>query len=110
MTLLPSNSTRPYSLLPYTMLVRSASFSVAASASQSTSPSSSIIPPSSSPSSSISPIAFQSPQPSISAPASPSSSQVPPSGNGSPRSEEHTSELQSLMRISTAVFCLKKKK
>src|SRR3546814_4631861 len=28
-------------------------------------------------------------------------------GNG--RSEEHTSELQSLMRISYAVFCLKKK-
>src|SRR3546814_10502318 len=28
----------------------------------------------------------------------------------SPRSEEHTSELQSLMRISYAVFCLKKKK
>src|SRR3546814_8745916 len=31
-----------------------------------------------------------------------------PSGKG--RSEEHTSELQSLMRISYAVFCLKKKK
>src|SRR3546814_9550624 len=30
------------------------------------------------------------------------------SSNG--RSEEHTSELQSLMRISYAVFCLKKKK
>src|SRR3546814_15962976 len=34
-------------------------------------------------------------------------------GHGSPperrRSEEHTSELQSLMRISYAVFCLKKK-
>src|SRR3546814_1114280 len=31
-------------------------------------------------------------------------------GRGSsPRSEEHTSELQSLMRISYAVFCLKKK-
>src|SRR3546814_6031647 len=29
---------------------------------------------------------------------------------GSGRSEEHTSELQSLMRISYAVFCLKKKK
>src|SRR3546814_4272450 len=29
---------------------------------------------------------------------------------GSARSEEHTSELQSLMRISYAVFCLKKKK
>src|SRR3546814_7782158 len=40
-----------------------------------------------------------------------------PCGDGSmltrprtpPRSEEHTSELQSLMRISYAVFCLKKK-
>src|SRR3546814_2795307 len=30
-------------------------------------------------------------------------------GGGHPRSEEHTSELQSLMRISYAVFCLKKK-
>src|SRR3546814_4442089 len=33
---------------------------------------------------------------------------VLPSGAAS-RSEEHTSELQSLMRISYAVFCLKKK-
>src|SRR3546814_6459161 len=36
----------------------------------------------------------------------------PVSGNGrtvTTRSEEHTSELQSLMRISYAVFCLKKK-
>src|SRR3546814_7570668 len=31
-------------------------------------------------------------------------------GLGGGRSEEHTSELQSLMRISYAVFCLKKKK
>src|SRR3546814_10306219 len=31
-------------------------------------------------------------------------------GHEVPRSEEHTSELQSLMRISYAVFCLKKKK
>src|SRR3546814_5824786 len=30
-------------------------------------------------------------------------------GNANRRSEEHTSELQSLMRISYAVFCLKKK-
>src|SRR3546814_9722186 len=30
--------------------------------------------------------------------------------DGGDRSEEHTSELQSLMRISYAVFCLKKKK
>src|SRR3546814_1479496 len=31
-------------------------------------------------------------------------------GESGERSEEHTSELQSLMRISYAVFCLKKKK
>src|SRR3546814_3225519 len=31
-------------------------------------------------------------------------------GGHAARSEEHTSELQSLMRISYAVFCLKKKK
>src|SRR3546814_9821611 len=42
--------------------------------------------------------------------------QVPRSGDrgaaegGHRRSDEHTSELQSLMRISYAVFCLKKKK
>src|SRR3546814_955216 len=44
---------------------------------------------------------------------SPSTPCMPPRDwNGrswSPRSEEHTSELQSLMRISYAVFCLKKK-
>src|SRR3546814_2823729 len=33
-----------------------------------------------------------------------------PHGHAEVRSEEHTSELQSLMRISYAVFCLKKKK
>src|SRR3546814_1362848 len=38
-------------------------------------------------------------------------SKIPSSaGRDSDRSEEHTSELQSLMRISYAVFCLKKKK
>src|SRR3546814_7881951 len=35
---------------------------------------------------------------------------VQPPTIGGQRSEEHTSELQSLMRISYAVFCLKKKK
>src|SRR3546814_8133888 len=40
-------------------------------------------------------------------PASRSTCTSPPS---TLRSEEHTSELQSLMRISYAVFCLKKKK
>src|SRR3546814_3185160 len=33
---------------------------------------------------------------------------VEPASTADPRSEEHTSELQSLMRISYAVFCLKK--
>src|SRR3546814_3432494 len=36
-------------------------------------------------------------------------SNQPASKEIQPRSEEHTSELQSLMRISYAVFCLKKK-
>src|SRR3546814_7551490 len=35
---------------------------------------------------------------------------APARGRAPLRSEEHTSELQSLMRISYAVFCLKKKK
>src|SRR3546814_6052631 len=35
---------------------------------------------------------------------------IPGMGMFALRSEEHTSELQSLMRISYAVFCLKKKK
>src|SRR3546814_7065099 len=37
-------------------------------------------------------------------------SPVAPDRRPDPRSEEHTSELQSLMRISYAVFCLTKKK
>src|SRR3546814_9516776 len=42
--------------------------------------------------------------------ASPSQRRIAPGDHARPRSEEHTSELQSLMRISYAVFCLKKKK
>src|SRR3546814_9884610 len=38
-----------------------------------------------------------------------STSIAPKSAWAATRSEEHTSELQSLMRISYAVFCLKKK-
>src|SRR3546814_1173951 len=34
---------------------------------------------------------------------------IQPTAPPAPKSEEHTSELQSLMRISYAVFCLKKK-
>src|SRR3546814_7760067 len=36
--------------------------------------------------------------------------ELPKPWSNADRSEEHTSELQSLMRISYAVFCLKKKK
>src|SRR3546814_8062937 len=43
------------------------------------------------------------------APPSPTISQIAPSDSALARSEEHTSELQSLMRLSYAVFCLKKK-
>src|SRR3546814_3197517 len=41
---------------------------------------------------------------------SPTATAVSSVSSSSHRSEEHTSELQSLMRISYAVFCLKKKK
>src|SRR3546814_10728155 len=40
--------------------------------------------------------------------AAPDGAPVDASGNEKERSEEHTSELTSLMRISYAVFCLKK--
>src|SRR3546814_10346729 len=50
-------------------------------------------------------------------PTDPRGSAIPPARHpllsrrpSAARSEEHTSELQSLMRISYAVFCLKKKK
>src|SRR3546814_4182541 len=51
--------------------------------------------------------AFQSCLPSSSPPAPVAASSI---ATATPRSEEHTSELQSLMRNSYAVFCLKKKK
>src|SRR6056297_4173916 len=43
-------------------------------------------------------------------PSRPPARSFRPRGLRGPRSEEHTSELQSLRRISYAVFCLKKKK
>src|SRR3546814_4039809 len=42
-------------------------------------------------------------------PSNATTSPAPTSSEAPNRSEEHTSELQSLMRISYAVFCLKKK-
>src|SRR3546814_3085014 len=48
--------------------------------------------------------------PTVNEPSDPLPSLMPGSLYFAPRSEEHTSELQSLMRHSYAVFCLKKKK
>src|SRR3546814_8726924 len=83
----PPRSTRTDTLFPYTTLFRSAS-------------------------------RRGSGRPSADRPAAPPAKQVLRTAANRPlrqaecrdRSEEHTSELQSLMRISYAVFCLKKKK
>src|SRR3546814_6765986 len=48
--------------------------------------------------------------PSVAAPAAVAATDSAALPGDPARSEEHTSELQSLMRISYAVFCLKKKK
>src|SRR3546814_9087726 len=56
-----------------------------------------------------SPSAGDSRSPVSASPSERRSIQSRPSGLSITRSEEHTSELQSLMRISYAVFCLKKK-
>src|SRR3546814_4893326 len=49
-------------------------------------------------------------KPTVTVMATTASRPARPSSPHVARSEEHTSELQSLMRISYAVFCLKKKK
>src|SRR3546814_7050147 len=49
-------------------------------------------------------------EPAAQATATATATAIPPATDAHGRSEEHTSELQSLMRISYAVFCLKKKK
>src|SRR3546814_8681284 len=81
----PPRSTRTDTLFPYTTLFRSSQVIAYAFFSSSTSENSA---------------------------STTSSSALADSASAPPgeRSEEHTSELQSLMRISYAVFCLKKKK
>src|SRR3546814_6648028 len=86
----PPRSTRTDTLFPYTTLFRSTS----AVSSATSDPAAPIAMPT---------VAF--------AIAGASLTPSPTIATGiSSRSEEHTSELQSLMRISYAVFCLKKKK
>src|SRR3546814_2841198 len=99
----PPRSTRTDTLFPYTTLFRSvpiaSTLSIPPRSKRPCTPRP--LPPSCRASTSLPP-----PTPPKAGPST-----VPPSpGCGGPRSEEHTSELQSLMRISYAVFCLKKKK
>src|SRR3546814_7046636 len=83
----PPRSTRTDTLFPYTTLFRSLSVDQTR------------------------PSLRRNDAPADSSPPNPTSPESRPGTNHlKPRSEEHTSELQSLMRISYAVFCLKKKK
>src|SRR3546814_3223383 len=86
---LPPRSTRTYTLLPYTTLFRSHDAT----------------------GSDLAPMIFLAAMLAFSATAIfLIERRIPRSGRDRFRSEEHTSELQSLMRTSYAVFCLKKKK
>src|SRR3546814_5806802 len=109
----PPSSTRTDPLFPYTTLVRSESRRDGAVGRQRQQVVSHLRPPGSAPAAAALPVA--------SALAEGAISRVEHGGSGpglrrfhdafgSFRSEEHTSELQSLKRISYAVFCLKKKK
>src|SRR3546814_3624973 len=88
----PPRSTRTDTLFPYTTLFRSVSCA------------SNCGPVSGLPSSSTTPL------PALATSLIAARRLQRPGTVTSSRSEEHTSELQSLMRISYAVFCLKKKK
>src|SRR3546814_8991032 len=89
----PPRSTRTDTLLPYTTLFRSLGGGGERLVSSGPPPQ-------------LAPARFLQSRPVLSACDRPASRARPPAQT---RSEEHTSELQSLMRISYAVFCLKKK-
>src|SRR3546814_4237148 len=92
----PPRSTRTDTLLPYTTLFRSLMISRKSVAMSGVKRSASLEPSTS--------------RPKGADPSSGRSATMARDAGGSPshRSEEHTSELQSLMRISYAVFCLNK--
>src|SRR3546814_2568261 len=91
---LPPRSTRTDTLFPYTTLFRSHTSRASTSSSTPTS----ISRPTASRSMRHQPLSSR------------ENSHGRAFGTGRRRSEEHTSELQSLMRISYAVYCLKKQK
>src|SRR3546814_2020332 len=114
----PPRSTRTDTLFPYTTLFRSEArpeISPAAASTPSFVPRSCVrnaaLPGPSSPFTNAAPASAPRPTTSTSAPALTSALLIMlPTPFAPPvRSEEHTSELQSLMRISYAVFCLQKK-
>src|SRR3546814_5603715 len=92
----PPRSTRTDTLFPYTTLFRSANTPA-------------VTPPSTSARSTTRPRHPPAAPPAKTTAAATAAPTTEPATNPA-RSEEHTSELQSLMRISYAVFCLKKKK
>src|SRR3546814_6141692 len=93
----PPRSTRTDTLFPYTTLFRSWSGKRAAASAEATSVM-------------LMALRLASTEACCEARIEPVTTIASPSLAASSRSEEHTSELQSLMRISYAVFCLKKKK
>src|SRR3546814_2711990 len=93
----PPRSTRTDTLFPYTTLFRSFDTFVKSLSSSALS----------APISALSRISVSTPSPPSMISAA---DNTLPRSNAFWRSEEHTSELQSLMRISYAVFCLKKQK
>src|SRR3546814_3724741 len=93
----PPRSTRTDTLFPYTTLFRSPSVSVPISVASASPTSTSCI------------LADRRCPRSVEALVSPADRKIIDRQFVVLRSEEHTSELQSLMRISYAVFCLKKK-
>src|SRR3546814_2078725 len=113
----PPISTRTYTLIPYTTLFRSARH---ASEPDSRPPPVSFSPPNAPPISApeVPMLTLEMPQSEPVADRNASAAlrlvvkiaDDRPCGTSFCRSEEHTSELQSLMRNSYAVFCLKKKK
>src|SRR3546814_7642177 len=98
----PPRSTRTDTLFPYTTLCRSLGRQETPCRTPTFSPRWARLTPPPSPA--------ERPVPAPCSPATASASRDGPDTNLAARSEEHTSELQSLMRISYAVFCLKKKK
>src|SRR3546814_2762521 len=103
----PPRSTRTDTLFPYTTLFRSSAYATASSSSSGRASITLTFKPGTDPD--IAQVQVQN-KVALATPRLPSEVVQQGVVVAKARSEEHTSELQSLMRISYAVFCLKKKK